>query len=130
MLRTLLHLIAAAALAAASLATQAGGVPKPVIGIENPGKCIAPAEEMRRNHMEMLKHQRDLTLRQGVRGAAAGKAASLNGCIECHASRQTGSVTGGKDGFCESCHSYAAVRLDCWDCHQPKPGQKAAGVKP
>ena len=101
--------------------------PKPVIKIENPGQCIAPAEEMRRNHMEMLKHQRDRTLRQGIRGEKA----SLNGCIDCHASKTTGSVLG-KDGFCQECHSYAAVKLDCWDCHQPKAGQKhagAAGVK-
>lgn len=94
--------------------------PKPVVKIENPGECIAPAEEMRRNHMEMLKHQRDRTMRQGIRGEKA----SLNECINCHASKTTGSVTG-QDGFCQSCHSYAAVKLDCWDCHQPKAGKHA-----
>ena len=103
----------------------AAGVPKPVVKIENPGQCVAPAEEMRRNHMEMLKHQRDKTMRQGERGAKV----SLNGCIECHASKTVGSVLGAKDSFCESCHAYAAVKLDCWDCHQPKAGFKAAGVK-
>lgn len=96
------------------------GTPKPAVKIENPGQCIAPAEEMRKNHMEMLKHQRDRTLRQGIRGEKA----SLNECINCHASKTTGSVTG-KDGFCQSCHSYAAVKLDCWDCHQPKAGKHA-----
>ena len=101
-------------------------VPKPVVKIENPGQCVAPAEEMRRNHMEMLKHQRDKTMRLGERGAKV----SLNGCIECHASKTGGSVLGAKDAFCESCHAYAAVKLDCWDCHQPKAGFKAAGVKP
>lgn len=103
----------------------AAGVPKPVVKIENPGQCVAPAEEMRRNHMEMLKHQRDKTMRLGERGAKV----SLNGCIECHASKTGGSVLGAKDAFCESCHAYAAVKLDCWDCHQPKAGFKAAGVK-
>lgn len=98
--------------------------PKPEIKIENPGQCIAPAGEMRKNHMEMLKHQRDRTLRQGIRGEKA----SLNECISCHASKSTGSVLG-KGGFCQECHSYAAVKLDCWDCHQPKAGFKAAGVK-
>ncbi|MDO8930924.1 MAG: hypothetical protein Q7U97_00890 [Rhodocyclaceae bacterium] len=112
---------------AASLACAAGtAVPKPEIKIANPGQCVAPAEEMRRNHMEMLKHQRDKTMRLGERGAKV----SLNGCIECHASKTNGSVLGGKDNFCESCHAYAAVKLDCWDCHQPKANYKAAGVKP
>jgi hypothetical protein len=106
-------------------ALSVAGVSTPVVKIENPGQCIAPAEEMRRNHMEMLKHQRDRTMRQGIRGEKA----SLNECINCHASKTTGSVTG-KDNFCESCHSYAAVKLDCWECHQPKAGYKAAGVKP
>ena len=99
-------------------------VPRPTAQIENPGQCVAPAEEMRRNHMEMLKHQRDLTLRQGERGAKV----SLNGCIECHASKKTGSVLGSRDNFCESCHAYAAVKLDCWDCHQPKANYKAAAA--
>lgn len=102
----------------------AAGAPKPVAKIENPGQCVAPAEEMRRNHMDMLKHQRDRTMRQGIRGEKA----SLNGCIDCHASKATGTVLG-KDGFCQECHSYAAVKLDCWDCHQPKAGFKSAGVK-
>ncbi len=99
---------------------------KPVIEIANPGKCVAPVEEMRRNHMEMLKHQRDRTLRQGIRGEPA----SLNACIECHASKKTGSVLGGGENFCQSCHAYVAVKLDCWDCHQPKAKFKAAGLKP
>jgi hypothetical protein len=100
-------------------------VPKPAITIENPGTCVKPAEEMRRNHMEMLKHQRDKTLREGVRGEPV----SLNGCINCHASKTSGSVTGGQN-FCQSCHTYAAVKLDCWDCHQANAGYKATGAKP
>jgi len=104
----------------------AAGTPKPQLKIENPGACIAPTPEMRRNHMEMLKHQRDRTMRQGIRGEKA----SLNECINCHASKATGSVLG-PGGFCQECHSYAAVKLDCWDCHQPKAGNhQAAGVRP
>ncbi|MBI4985563.1 MAG: Hdr-like menaquinol oxidoreductase cytochrome c subunit [Rhodocyclales bacterium] len=104
---------------------HAGEVAKPAVKIENPDtQCVAPAEEMRRNHMEVLQHQRNRTLRLGERGAKV----SLNGCIECHASKTNGSVIGGKDNFCEACHAYAAVKLDCWDCHQPKAGYKAAAV--
>lgn len=118
--------VLAACIAAAGPA-HAGGTPKPTVVIENKdSQCVAPPEEMRRNHMEMLKHQRDLTLRKGVRGSKV----SLNGCIECHASKTTGSVAGAHDSFCQSCHSYAAVKLDCWDCHQPKAGYKATGRKP
>ena len=110
-----------------SFAAGEGRTPKPVVKIENADtQCVAPPEEMRRNHMEMLKHQRDKTLRQGVRGAPA----SLNGCINCHASKQTGAVLGGKENFCESCHAYVAVKLDCWDCHQPKANYKASGTVP
>ncbi len=120
------YLLLAALVAAAGFAF-AGEVPKPVVTIENPGQCIRPVDEMRRNHMEMLKHQRDLTLRQGVRGAKV----SLNACIECHASKKTGSVLGSDENFCQTCHSYMAVKLDCFECHQPKTGMaKAGAVKP
>jgi len=120
-------LVAVLAATMAAVAHADGGrTPKPAVTIANPGQCIAPVDEMRRNHMDMLKHQRDRTLRQGIRGEKA----SLNACIECHAGKSTGSVLG-KDGFCESCHAYAAVKLDCWDCHQPKANYRpAVGVKP
>jgi hypothetical protein len=106
-------------------ASAADGVPKPEIVIANPGKCIAPEDEMRRNHMEMLKHQRDKTLRLGQRGAKV----TLNGCIECHASKKTGSVLGSDENFCQGCHAYAAVSLDCFECHQPKAGMAKVGAK-
>ena len=111
----------------AGAAGAAGTVPKPVIAIENPGECVAPVDVIRRTHMDLLKHQRDKTLRLGERGAKI----TLNGCIECHASKKTGSVLGGPENFCQGCHSYAAVKLDCFECHQPKSGMlKSAGAKP
>ncbi len=113
-----------------ALAAHAAGVPKPVVAIERDrGACVAPPAEMRRNHMEMLRHQRDKTLREGVRGAKV----SLNACIDCHASRKTGSVAASRQDFCESCHTYAAVKLDCFECHQPNAAGKVAaapGAKP
>jgi hypothetical protein len=111
----------------AGLASAEGGVAKPAIIIEpGTGPCIAPPAEMRRKHMDMLKHQRDKTVRQGERGAKV----SLNGCIECHAGKESGAVTGSRQEFCESCHAYAAVKLDCFECHQPKAAKLAAGGKP
>ena len=95
----------------------------PVFKIENGGACVAPTEEMRRNHMKMLLHQRDDTVRQGLRDPRF----SLKHCVDCHASRETGSVLG-KDGFCSSCHSYASVSLDCFECHSPMRQTRTAGV--
>ncbi|MEW6687631.1 MAG: Hdr-like menaquinol oxidoreductase cytochrome c subunit [Pseudomonadota bacterium] len=102
--------ILAALLAAAALAE----VVKPTVRIEKGGACVAPVEQMRRNHMTMLFHQRDRTLREGIRAARF----SLQNCIDCHASAKTGSVLG-KEGFCSSCHAYAAVKMDCFECHTP-----------
>ena len=31
-----------------------------------------------------------------------------------------------KSGFCATCHSYAGVTLDCFECHADKPAAKAA----
>ena len=107
---------------------KAGGAkrwrtPLPKIEIANPGQCVAPPEQMRRKHMDMLKHQRDRTLRAGIRGEAN----SLNACIDCHAAKTSGSVLG-EGGFCQSCHAYAAVKLDCFECHQPRATPKPAAT--
>jgi hypothetical protein len=114
-------LLAAAAAASASAAALADA---PVIKIERGEACVAPVAEMRRDHMDMLLHQRDRTLRQGIREPRF----SLKGCVDCHAAHETGSVLG-KDGFCSSCHEYAAVKIDCFECHSPHP-QKRAAAKP
>ena len=95
----------------------------PVFRIESGGACVAPTGEMRRNHMKMLLHQRDGTMRQGLRDPRF----SLKHCVDCHASRETGSVLG-KEGFCASCHSYASVSIDCFECHSPMRQTRTAGV--
>ena len=77
---------------------------------------------MRRSHMDFLKHQRDNTVHGGIRGAKF----SLKGCIDCHASRKTGSVAKAETNFCVSCHSYTAVKIDCFECHTHKPGAAVA----
>jgi hypothetical protein len=109
----------AATLLALTLASAAHGAEKaagrvalPAVKIEKAGACVAPTAEMRRNHMEMLQHQRDRTMRQGIREPRF----SLKNCVECHAGRETGSVLG-RDGFCSSCHAYASVSIDCFECH-------------
>lgn len=92
--------------------------PHPVV--DRSTQCIEPAEVMRLTHPELLRHQRDRTVRDGVRGAKV----SLNGCVQCHAGKPgspaAGTVAGHPEAFCESCHAYAAVRLDCFECHQAR----------
>ncbi len=102
----------------AALASEPGWVPKPARGQGE--KCVADTDWMRRNHMKVLMHQRDETVHEGIRT----KRFSLKGCIECHAVK-------GADGkpvtvsdpkhFCRTCHDYAAVRVDCFECHASRP---------
>ena len=77
---------------------------------------------MRRDHMKFLKHQRDETMHKGVRAPRH----SLKGCIACHANAQTRSVAAAESNFCVSCHSYAAVKIDCFGCHTGKTGTAVA----
>lgn len=108
------------ALVASSLIGAAGAlaaVDKPVLERGKGERCVEDTEFMRRNHMVLLKHHRDETMRRGIRTTKH----SLKGCVECHASSKTGSVAASKEDFCMACHLYTGVKLDCWDCHATKP---------
>jgi predicted CXXCH cytochrome family protein len=113
-------------------AAQAQGsrVPLPKFSVDKTTQCVAPPEVMRRTHMDLLKHRRDRTVHQGVRGGDE----SLNRCIECHAAKTSGAVAGtvvgAPDAFCQSCHDYVGVRLDCFECHQGRPGTTASAKSP
>lgn len=83
-------------------------------------QCVEPVAEMRKDHMSYILHQRDETLRQGVRT----KQHSLKECIDCHnAPAEDGKVAraGETDHFCSTCHVYTAVQIDCFSCHSDKP---------
>lgn len=83
-------------------------------------RCVEPTEFMRRNHMEVLLHQRDETVHLGVRT----KKHSLVECIACHAERDSNGkfVSINAEGqFCQDCHATAAVSMDCFQCHATKP---------
>ena len=83
--------------------------------------CVESVEVMRKNHFGLLMHQRDETLRHGLRGGSH----SLKECVACHAAD-------GADGkpipvnapgqFCQSCHEFAAIQIDCFSCHATTPG--------
>jgi predicted CXXCH cytochrome family protein len=106
------------ALAAEEVRSSRVFVPTPPKGKGD--KCIADTDFMRRNHMTMLDHQRDGTVHEGVRT----KQFSLKECIACHA-------VNGPDArpitvkdpkhFCRVCHDYAAVKIDCFECHASRP---------
>ena len=102
-------------LAAAALIAGAAwaGTRAPVLDAPRGEKCVEDVATMRRSHMEFLRHQRDETVHRGIRGARH----SLAGCIECHANAKDGSVLGSPSHFCQGCHAYAAVKLDCFECH-------------
>jgi hypothetical protein len=91
----------------------------PVFDTPRGEQCIAEVAEMRRNHMRHLLHQRDAVVREGKREARQG----LQDCIACHAGEKSGSVLG-ETGFCASCHRYAAVSIDCFECHSPRAAPK------
>lgn len=105
-------------------ASAGGNVPQPVIQKGTGEQCVEDTDYMRRNHMKVLNHHRDKTMHEGIRT----KQHSLKGCIDCHATpNAAGQKTVlGKDHFCQSCHSYAAVSVDCFQCHSSKPAAKAS----
>ncbi len=102
-------------------------VPVPSVNVnkDKAEKCVEPTGEMRRNHMNYILHQRDETMHQGIRTSKH----SLKNCVECHADPKTGSVLG-KDGFCATCHQYAAVTIDCFSCHTDKAEKRTSAGEP
>lgn len=101
---------------------KSGRVPLPTVNVTQGEQCVEPTDDMRRNHMTYIMHQRDKTMHQGIRTTKH----SFKNCVDCHADPKTNSVLG-KDGFCSSCHQYAAVTIDCFQCHTDKRTGAAAG---
>ena len=97
----------------------------PVVNIHRGEQCVEPTEDMRRNHMKYILHQRDKTVHQGIRTVKH----SLKNCVDCHADPKTSSVLG-QEGFCSSCHEFASVKIDCFSCHTDKRDKNAVAVAP
>jgi hypothetical protein len=117
------------AVSAVMAAGTAGAKPAlgPTVKTFKGDKCVEDTDFMRRNHMKVILHQRDETMHRGIRTQKY----SFKNCVDCHADPKTNSVLG-KDGFCESCHVYASVSIDCFTCHSAAPEKneqppKAAG---
>ncbi len=87
--------------------------------------CVRPVPVMRRNHMELIKHQRDLTVRKGMRETTD----SIAKCIACHVrydEKKQPIAINGEGQFCESCHEELAVELDCFECHSTVPRERTS----
>lgn len=84
------------------------------------GVCVAPPDVIRKNHMVMLQHDRDLSVQKGERDIEH----SLKDCVSCHVVRDDiGAPVSyeSPEHFCRTCHDYAAVKIDCFSCHNSKP---------
>jgi len=119
MLAVVLICMAVPALAAGNV-TAESGVPLPIIAMGQGDSCVEDTDFMRRNHMNLLKHQRDETMLRGVREEQY----SLKDCISCHVVKGPDEVPvtiSSPQHFCRSCHDYAAVNVDCFQCHASRP---------
>lgn len=77
-------------------------------------------EYWRVNHMDLLRHDRDATVHDGERDTIA----SLSECVTCHAVNGADAkpvTIKSEDHFCRVCHDYAAVKVDCFQCHNSLP---------
>ena len=102
------------------LADDAKSYVKPGSRAAGVAACVEPTNLMRRNHMELIKHQRDATVHSGIRSTKH----SLAGCIDCHVSRDTDGravAVNADHQFCNACHAFAAVDVNCFDCHAAIP---------
>jgi hypothetical protein len=84
------------------------------------GQCLAAPAVMRRTHPDLLRHERRVTVHDGVRDPRA----RLENCVTCHAVRDAaGTAVSFQDPrhFCQTCHVQAAVSIDCFSCHRSTP---------
>jgi len=94
-------------------ALSAGGV---AVSEGKGDSCVGPTPVMRREHMGFLLEQRSKTMHQGIRTERY----SLKKCIECHVQKDKQGQMVPVDApgqFCRECHQYAAVNIDCFQCH-------------
>jgi len=89
-------------------------VPHPTNGST---ECVEDEDEMKKNHMKYILHQRDATMHDGIRT----KTYSLKECINCHVPKNSEIRYGDDKHFCSSCHNYTGVSIDCFQCHMDRP---------
>jgi len=95
----------------------------PVIPKGKGDHCVAETDFMRRNHMDLILHQRDETVIEGIRSEPF----SLVECVDCHVQRDVDNKPIRVDAegqFCASCHAFVAAKIDCFSCHAAVPDVK------
>lgn len=101
-------------------ADSPANIPPPKQKYNEETVCVEPVEIMRKEHFEFMLEHRDDAVIDGIRT----KKHSLNECIDCHitANAQGEFARYSEDThFCASCHQYAAVNIDCFQCHADRP---------
>jgi len=85
--------------------------------------CVAATDDMRRNHMDYMKHGRDGSVRHGDRSGEF----SLAACIDCHSAADASgkySPVDSQGQFCQDCHAYVAASPACFQCHRTTPEKR------
>ncbi len=127
-LRKLLAAGLALAAASAARADDAGGrTPSPHPAKGQGEHCVADTDFMRRNHMLMMLDHRKEAVHEGIRAPQY----SLAGCVSCHSVKGADGKAvsfASPDHFGRSCHGYAAVKIDCFECHASKPETPQKGA--
>ena len=139
-IKNLMHksLITLAGIASLALSAFAFAGEKPSFAPEIPHptngstECVEDEDEMKKNHMKYILHQRDATMHDGIRT----KTYSLKECINCHVPKNSEVRYGDEKHFCSSCHAFTGVSIDCFQCHMDRPMNRgeskkaASGVNP
>ena len=102
--------------------TVGESVGRPQLELPDPqqhANCVAPVEEMRASHMDLLNQWRNAVVRDGERVYTAFDGTQYEmslsqTCMDCHSS---------KENFCDRCHNYVGVTPYCWDCHEAPRGE-------
>ena len=112
----LVGLMAGSALPQETVSTAGGPAIPKALGNPHP----EGNDFMRINHMKLMRHDRDATVRLGDRDIKY----SLKECVACHVVADVDALPISFENerhFCRTCHDYAAVKVDCFQCHNSKP---------
>ena len=92
--------------------------PRPVIPKAQGERCVEPTEVMRKWHNEIVRP---------ADGSSAPRTLphhDIAGCVSCHAERDKNGAyvpVNAEGQFCESCHRFSAVSINCFSCHAATP---------
>jgi len=91
-----------------------GSPAAPELPIPYEQQHLGDSEFKRANHMQILTDWKTAVVRDGDRLYMSDEGIAYmmslqNSCLDCHNAQQ----------FCDACHNFADVTLNCWTCHVP-----------